>query len=73
MVYATIECWGGGGSGGSIVGPGVGKFNGAGGGAGEYARKTVSAATVGSSQTVTIGAGGVAPAAGNNNGNAGNN
>ena len=59
LSYATIECWGAGGGGGGTRGT-VGNANtGGGGGAGGYSRKTVSSATIGASQTVTIGAGGI--------------
>jgi hypothetical protein len=69
MVYATIECVGGGGGGGGVSGTGSGQTASAGGGgAGGYSRKTVTASTLGSSQTVTIGAAGSAGAAGNNAG-----
>ncbi|MET4601079.1 hypothetical protein ABIB90_000530 [Bradyrhizobium sp. JR4.1] len=71
MLYCTIECQGGGGSGGSCVAGSGAYTTGSGGGGGAYARKTVSRATVGASQTVTIGAGGAAPAAGANSGAAG--
>lgn len=72
LLYAVIECVGGGGSGGGAAVTAVGTQNAAGsGGGGSYSRTTVTAATVGVSQTVTIGAGGAAPAAGFNNGNAG--
>ena len=71
MVYCTIECWGaGGGGGGSTFGSGT-CSTGGGGGAGGYSKKTVAAATIGASQTVTIGALGTGGGAGNNNGNAG--
>ncbi len=57
MVYCEIEGWGGGGGGG-----GVSSQNNVagGGGAGGYVKKTVSAATIGGSQSVTIGTGGTA-------------
>lgn len=61
MLYCDIEVWGGGGGGG---GAGASGFAAAGGGgAGGYAKKIVSAATIGASQSVTIGAGGNAGAA----------
>lgn len=70
MLYATIECWGGGGGGGgAAVAASVNQAaTGGGGGAGGYSRKTVTASTVGASQTVTIGAAGTAGSAGNNAG-----
>lgn len=71
MVYAIIECVGGGGGGGGMSNAAAGAGNSAGGGgAGAYARKRVTAAQVGASQTVTIGAGGAAGA--NTSGNGGN-
>lgn len=60
MVYADIEVWGGGGGGGGATST-PGRV-GAGGGAGGYAKKVVSAATIGASKSVTIGAGGTAGA-----------
>lgn len=60
MLYCDIEVWGGGGGGGGVTN--VGGASGGGGGAGGYARKVVSAATIGASQSVTIGAGGTAGA-----------
>ena len=56
MKYCTIECIGGGGAGGYTTA--TSGATSAGGGGGGYARSTLSAATVGASQTVTIGAGG---------------
>jgi hypothetical protein len=72
MLYAMVEAWGGGGGSGGAVGPAIGASSG-GGGAGAYSRKTMSKATIGSSQTVTIGGGGSAgsgtgPTAGGNGG-----
>lgn len=54
MLYCDMEVWGGGGAGGGSSGTGAG----GGGGSGAYAKKIVSAATVGSSQAVTIAAAG---------------
>lgn len=68
MKYCTIEAWGGGGAGGGAVSAANVSEGGGGGGAGGYSRKTVTAATIGASQTVTCGAGGTAGAAGNNPG-----
>lgn len=59
MVFAIVECVGGGGAGGGVTGAGGAAYGGGGGGGGGYARKLVTAAAVGASQTVTIGAGGV--------------
>ena len=64
MKYCTIECWGGGGGGGGSTGYAGIAGGSAGGGAGGYSRKTVSAATIGASQTVTIGALGAGGTAG---------
>jgi len=57
MVYCDIEAWGGGGGGGGAQSGFVGSTGG-GGGAGGYAKKVSTAASIGASQTVTIGAGG---------------
>jgi hypothetical protein len=59
MEYCQIEVLGGGGAGGgaNATSNGYGSVGG-GGGAGEYARGVFSAATIGASQAVTIGAGG---------------
>lgn len=53
MIQCVIEMVGGGGGGGGSLAIGAG-----GGGGGEYAKGLFSAATIGASQTVTIGAGG---------------
>ena len=59
IVCAMIECWGGGGGGGGISGS-AGQGGGGGGGqAGGYSRTSVSAATIGANQTVTIGSAGL--------------
>lgn len=59
MAYCTIEVVGGGGGGGGAGATTATQVAcGAGGGGGGYGRKTVSAATIGSSQTVTVGTGG---------------
>jgi hypothetical protein len=59
MKYCTIECVGSGGGGGGAAITSPTEFSaGGGGGGGGYARKTVTAATVGVNQTVTINAGG---------------
>jgi hypothetical protein len=71
MLYAQIECYGGGGSGGSVPATTGRSDIAGGGGAGSKSIVLVTAAQVGASQTVTIGAGGTAPSAGANNGNAG--
>ena len=55
MKYCIIEVLGGGGAGGGTT---AGGGSGGGGGSGEYARGVFTAATIGASKTVTIGAGG---------------
>lgn len=66
MKYAVIEViGGGGGSGGSV---GIDDAASPGGGSGGYSRSVVSAATIGVSQTVTIGTGGAGGAVGANPG-----
>lgn len=58
LIYAIVEVVGGGGAGGATA-TSTGQLNGGGGGgSGSYARSILSAATIGASQTVTIGAGG---------------
>ncbi len=72
MKYCIIEVMGGGGGGGgcsSTGGATVGASGG--GGAGGYSRKTVTAATIGASQSVTVGAGGAAGGVGNTTGTTG--
>lgn len=71
MAYCVIECWGGGGAGGSIAGSASNSGGAGGGGAGGYSRKIATAAQIGGSQIVTIGAGGSPGSAGNNPGGAG--
>lgn len=72
MVYAQMECWGGGGGGGGTATAAASTGSGgAGGGAGGYSLKVSTAATIGASQAVTIGAAGTAGASGNNAGGAG--
>lgn len=68
MVYCIIEAIAGGGAGGGAISSSGQSAGGGGGGAGSYSRKISTAATIGGSQTVTIGAAGVAGAAGNNPG-----
>lgn len=59
MLYCVIEVVGGGGAGGGTTTDATGKFiTGGGGGSGAYSRLVASRATIGASQTVTIGAGG---------------
>ena len=74
MLYCIIEAVGGGGAGGGSA-PNAGNFytGGGGGGSGGYSRLHASAAAIGVSQAVTIGAGGTPGAAGNNAGGNGGN
>lgn len=61
MAYCIVEIVGGGGGGGGCDSTGAATVAvGAGGASGAYSRKTLNAATVGASQTVTIGAAGTA-------------
>lgn len=72
MKYCIIECVGGGGGGGATTATGAATVStGGGGGSGGYSRKFASAATIGVSQAVTIGAAGTAGATSGGNGGAG--
>lgn len=72
MVYCIVEAVGGGGAGGGAAAAGAGAgTGGGGGGGGSYSRSTITAATIGASQVVTIGTGGTAGTTGNNPGNNG--
>jgi hypothetical protein len=71
MVFCDVEVLGGGGGGGGAAGAASNSAAGGGGGAGAYAKKLFTAATIGASQTVTIGAAGTGGAAGANAGVAG--
>src|SRR5262245_5050852 len=72
LISAIIECVGGGGGGGGVAGAGAYTYSGAGGGSGSYSRAVKTAAQIGASQTVTIGAGGSAgTSAPGNGGNGG--
>lgn len=72
MLYCVIECWGaGGGAGGQSNSAATATVTGGGGGSGGYSRTLATAATIGASQTVTIGALGTGGSAGTNAGNAG--
>lgn len=69
MKYCIIECGGGGGGGGGTASAANSTWTaGGGGGGGGYSKKFASAATIGASQTVTIGAAGAAGASGDNAG-----
>lgn len=69
MVYCVVELVGGGGGGGGVTNGG--NYIGGGGGAGGYSRETLTAATIGASQTVTIGAAGTAGNTSGSDGGAG--
>jgi hypothetical protein len=72
LLYAIIECVGSGGGGGGANNASTTQiYGGGGGGSGSYSRLVATAATIGASQTVTIGAAGTGGAAGSNNGTAG--
>lgn len=73
MQWCLIECVGGGGGGGGCAAAGsLGSFGGgAGGGSGGYSKLFASAATIGASKAVTIGAGGGGGASGDNTGTGG--
>lgn len=72
MVFCIIECIGGGGGGGGAHVGGVGRSHGAnGGGGGTYSRLLATAATIGASQSVSIGAAGAAGISGSGSGTPG--
>jgi hypothetical protein len=72
MLFAIVECVAGGGGGGGSSAPGGGVYDGGGGGGGGgYARLLATAATIGASKAVTVGAGGTAGAVGGGNGGTG--
>ena len=72
MKYCVVECVGGGGGGGaSSANSAIQASAGAGGGGGEYTRSVLSAATIGASKAVAIGAAGSAGATDGGNGGAG--
>lgn len=71
ILYAVIEGVGAGGGGGGAVGIAAGVMTGAGGGGGGYARTVSTAASIGASKTVTIGAAGTGATSGANSGGAG--
>lgn len=71
MKYCIVEVVGGGGAGGGCPTTGSGQYSGgAGGGGGEYAKGIYNSVTIGSSQIVTIGSGGLGVIGAN--GNSGN-
>jgi hypothetical protein len=68
MLYCNVQIFGGGGSGSGNGATGAAQVSGgAGGSAGEYAAGIFSAATIGASQVVTIGAGGIGAMAASGN------
>jgi hypothetical protein len=69
--WVIVEVVGGGAGGGGIFSSGADYVAGGGGGAGAYARSILSAAQIGSSQYITIGAGGAGLLAGNYDGGVG--
>lgn len=72
MLYCIIEAVGGGGGGGGAASTNASSMNGGGGGgAGEYSRVVASAADIGASKSVTIGAAGSGASAGANTGGTG--
>lgn len=58
MIYCVIECWGAGGGGGNVLAASNYNLYASGGGSGGYSKLTATAATIGASKAVTIGAGG---------------
>lgn len=68
MLHAIVELVGGGGGGGGATGSTTLLVTGGGGGSGAYSRGYVTAATIGASQVVTIGAGGTAGGIASNGG-----
>lgn len=70
LVSAIVECIGGGGAGGAATGAANQEHQGAGGGSGGYSRRSLTAAQIGASQTVTIGNGGAGGASNGGNGTA---
>jgi hypothetical protein len=62
--FVIVECIGGGGGGGSSTSGSANCLQGAGGGAGGYSRSQLTAAQIGASQAVTVGAGGAGGGAG---------
>lgn len=72
MISCIIECVGGGGGGGGVNNANVSHcYGGGGGGSGSYSRTLSTAAAIGASKAVTIGAAGAGGAAGANSGAAG--
>jgi hypothetical protein len=73
-LYAILViCVGGGGSGGGCTGASSQAALSGGGGGGGYSQKLIMESSLGTTETVTVGAGGTAPTAGDNPGNSGGN
>lgn len=70
MVYAWCRLVAGGGAGGGTIGVSGQIANGSGGGGGAYSEALLTAAQIGASQTVTIGAGGIGSTGNGTNGSA---
>lgn len=71
MQYCIVEAVGGGGSAGGVAGTSPTNVTSSGGASGSFSMGLHTPADIGASKTVTIGAGGAAPTAGANAGNAG--
>jgi hypothetical protein len=71
MKYCIVECIAGGGGGGGVAASASLNGAGGGGGGGAYRRAVISAATIGASQAVTIGAAGAGGSTSGGNGTAG--
>ncbi len=71
ILFAIVECVGNGGGGGGAAASGAGTSGGGGGGSGSYSRVRLTAAQIGGSQAVTVGATGTGGTVGNNTGTAG--
>lgn len=71
LLYAVVEEVGGGGGGGSSAGTAGFIYGGAGGSAGTYTRSILTAAAIGASKSIVIGAAGAGGAAGSNVGGTG--
>jgi len=65
VTEVQVECWGGGGAGGSAYKPVSGNAYGGGGAGGAYAKRNSAAVVPGASYTINIGLGGVSSAASN--------
>lgn len=71
LLYADVVCVGGGGGGGGASSSAGNAAAGGGGGAGGYARRILTAAQIGASKTVVVGAGGAAGTSGGGSGGTG--